>query len=86
MLTLQQISNLPAEEAIEALDTLIAAQPDNDEAYLQRGLRHWACGHRAKAVNDYLKALDINPESKAARALEYARAIADFYHKDLYNP
>ncbi len=80
------LNSLPVEEALLLLDKHIASNPDDDEAYLQRGLRHWALGHRAKAINDYLKAVSINPESKAARALENARAILDFYHKDLYNP
>lgn len=81
-----ELKDLSAEDAVKALDTHIMANPDDDEAYLQRGLRHWALGHRAKAINDYLKAVSINPESKAARALESARAILDFYNKDLYNP
>ena len=83
---LNTLKNLSAEEAVTLLDRHIDAHPDDDEAYLQRGLRHWALEHRAKAINDYLKAISINPRSKAARALESARAILDFYNKDLYNP
>lgn len=82
----EELKRLPVEEALKTLDIYIAANPDDDEAYLQRGLRHWALGHRAKAINDYLKAIALNPESKALRALENARSILDYYNKDLYNP
>lgn len=85
-MTLEEISVMPAGDAVAALDRYIADRPDDDEAYTLRGLRHWSLGHRAKAMNDYLKAISINPESRAAQALESARAILDFYNKDLLNP
>ena len=85
-MTLENISALPAAEAVEALDLYIAAHPNEDDAYTLRGLRHWALGHRAKAINDYLKAISINPQSRAVQALANANAILDFYNKDLYNP
>ncbi len=50
----ENISKMTATEAVEALDAYIASHPEDDEAYTQRGLRHWALGHRAKAINDYL--------------------------------
>lgn len=73
-------------EAIPLLDELIKDEPRNDEAYLERGLLHWSCGHRANAINDYLAAIEINPESKARLALKTANEILDYYNKDLYNP
>lgn len=85
-MTLEEISVLPAAEALPALDAYLSLHPDDEEAYILRGLRHWAFGHRAKAINDYLKAIDINPQSKAVRALENVQAILDFYNKDLLNP
>lgn len=85
-MTLEEISVMPPGEAVAALDRYIAEHPDDDEAYTLRGLRHWSLGHGAKAMNDYLKAISINPGSRAAQALESARAIFDFYNKDLLNP
>ncbi len=82
----ENISKMTATEAVEALDAYIASHPEDDEAYTQRGLRHWALGHRAKAINDYLKAISLNPQSRAVQALANANAILDFYNKDLYNP
>ena len=85
-MTLEKISTLPAAEAVKALDLYIVSHPEEEEAYTLRGLRHWALGHRAKAINDYLKAISINPQSRAVQALESAKSILDFYNKDLYNP
>ncbi|MBD5298981.1 MAG: hypothetical protein HDS22_03295 [Bacteroides sp.] len=85
-ISLEEIRNLSAEKALVILDEYIIAHPESDEAYTLRGLRHWALSHRAQAINDYLKAISLNPHSRAVQALEAARAILDFYHHDLYNP
>lgn len=85
-MTLEEISALPATEAIKALDFYLIERPDDDKALTLRGMRYWALGHRAKAINDYLKAISINPESRAVQALESAQTILDFYNKDLLNP
>lgn len=85
-MTLDEIRQFPAIEAVEALDEYITKAPSDEEAYTLRGLKHWALGNRSKAINDYLKAISINPESKAKQALASANAILDFHNKDLYNP
>lgn len=90
-MTLEEINakieqGLPPSEAIPLLDELIAAEPRNDAVLLRRGMMHWSCGHRADAINDYLAAIDINPDSKARMALKTANEILDYYNKDLYNP
>lgn len=82
----QQIKGLTAEEAIKRLDQYIAENPKDDNALTIRGMKHWSCGNRALAINDYLAAIDINPESKAVQALKATNEILDFYNKDLYNP
>lgn len=84
--SLDEIKKLPPEEAIPLLDDYISSHPDDDEALTLRGLRHWALNHRQLAINDYLAAMEINPESKAKMALQYANSILDYYNKDLYNP
>ena len=85
-MTLDEIRNLPPAEAIEVLDNYIAEAPSDEEAYTLRGLKHWALGHHSKAINDYLKAISINPEGKAKHALASANEILNFYNKDIYNP
>lgn len=84
--TLDEIKKMPPEEAILCLDSYISAYPGDDEALTLRGLRHWGLNHRKEAINDYLAALKINPESRAKMALEYANSILNYYNKDLLNP
>ena len=84
--SLEDIKNLSPAEALPLLDEFISNHPDNDEAYTVRGLKHWSLNHRKEAINDYLSALKINPESKAKMALQYANSILDYYNKDLLNP
>ena len=84
--SLEEIKKMAPSEAIPYLDKLVAKEPENEEAYLIRGLRHWSLNHRQLAINDYLMAIKLNPESKAKMALQYANSILDYYNKDLYNP
>ena len=46
----------------------------------------WKRGDKGAAISRYEQAVAIDPESDAAVALEQARQIMNFYHKDLYNP
>ena len=83
---LDKIREMLPDEAIPLLDKIIGSFPDNDEAYTLRGMKYWALGKRSQAINDYLAALRINPDSKAKMALQTANSILDFYNKDLLNP
>ena len=85
-LTLDEIKKLPPEEAIEALNRFMERIPGNDEALTLRGQKHWLLNHRRNAINDYLAAIEINPDSRAKMLLQYANTILDFYSKDLLNP
>lgn len=73
-------------DAISMLSDIINADSTNEEAFIERGLLHWGGGNRAAAINDYLAAIAINPESKARQALQATNDILDYYNKDLYNP
>lgn len=79
-------SGITNEEAIRLLSDFIAENPDNDEALTLRGMKQWGLGNRSEAINDYLEAIRINPESKARLALKATNEILDYYNKDLYNP
>lgn len=82
-----EIRKLPSgADSIRILTEYIAEHPDSDEAYTLRGMQHWGCGNRSEAIKDYLSALRINPDSRAAMALKAANEILDYRNKDLYNP
>ena len=85
-LYLKEISSLPTSEAIAALSEYITCHPEDDEALTVRGLKYWSLNQRKEAINDYLQALKINPESRAKMALQFANSILEYYNKDLLNP
>lgn len=73
-------------EAVDSLNRHIAQNAEDDEAYFLRGRVYWRMGDRRKAINDYAKAVEINPDSRAARAIENARDVMDFFNPDIFNP
>lgn len=81
------ISQDKADEAIEALDRLIASGslPAADEAYYLRGNAYRKKGDWKRALDNYLEAIEINPESPAVHAREILMDILNFYNKDMYN-
>ena len=83
---LELIKGLDPEKAIEFLNEYISRNPNDDEALTERGLKFWSLNQRKEAINDYLSAIKINPESRGKMALEFANSILDYYNKDLYNP
>ena len=75
-----------ADEAIRALDALIEARPDaSDEPYYLRGNAYRKTGNWQQALNNYLCAIDLNPDSHAVQAREILMDILNFYNKDMYN-
>ena len=83
---LEAIKLMPPSQAILILDDYIKCNPGDDEALTIRGLKHWSLNHRKEAINDYLTALKINPNSRAKMALQLANSVLDYYNKDLLNP
>lgn len=77
---------LPYDEAIAAITSFINEHPESTEALTLRGMKHFGAGRRALAINDYLAALEIDPNCSAKLALQSANDILDFYNKDLFNP
>jgi outer membrane protein assembly factor BamD (BamD/ComL family) len=45
----------------------------------KRGLWH-------EAINNYMQAIDLDPDSPAVEAKKMLDEILAFYHKDAYNP
>ena len=79
------IANGKLEEAFVTLNEAISASPDA-ELYYQRGRLLWKMGQKTEAMSDYATASQLDPASPASSALEMAREIMNFYHRDLYNP
>ena len=71
--------------AIEALCQYILADPMNDEAYYLLGNAYRKQGNWQMALNNYLEAMERNPESPAAHAYQMTMDILNFYNKDMYN-
>ena len=83
---LEEIKKIPPKEAIDALNCILESDPENEAAITLRGQKYWGLGLRKQAINDYLSAIRINPDSPAKMLLEYSSSILDFYSKDLLNP
>jgi len=73
------------EEAIRLLDEIIAANPQNDEAFYLRANACRKKGDMQLAINNYLEAMAINPDSPAHMAHSMMMKIMNFYNKDMYN-
>ena len=75
-----------SEEAIRQLDNYIHIHPDcNDEPYYLLGNAYRKQGNWQMALNNYLEAMERNPESPAVHAHQMMMDILNFYNKDMYN-
>ncbi|BEG98230.1 tetratricopeptide repeat protein [Bacteroides sedimenti] len=73
------------ERAIQALDLFIEKNPSCDEAFYLRGNAYRKQGNWQMAINNYLSAIEINPQSPALQAKKMIIDILNFYNKDMYN-
>lgn len=80
------VTLLPSQEAIIRITEYLKDNPQDTDALTLRGMKYFGSGQRAHAINDYLAALEINPDCNARLALQAANDILDYYNKDLYNP
>lgn len=75
-----------ADEAIEAMESYRQQGGEmNDRLFYLLGNAWRKKGNWQMAMNNYLEALELNPESPARQALEIAQEILAFYNKDMYN-
>ena len=81
----QLIADNQTDEAIRLLHQRLAERPDIDEAWYLLGRAHYKRGETRQALNAYLRAMEINPESPAREAYNMAIRVLDFYNKDMYN-
>ena len=75
-----------ADEAIAELERFrTAGGTMDDELFYLLGNAWRKTGNWQMAMNNYLEAVALNPESPAQQALDIANEILDFYNKDMYN-
>lgn len=73
-------------EAIRQLDEYLTNDSAHrDEAYYLLGNAYRKQGNWQLALNNYSRAIDLNPESPAREAYRMAMDILNFFNKDMYN-
>lgn len=78
--------DMDADKAVATISDYLKEHPNDDKALTLRGMKYWSLGDRSQAINDYLAAIKINPDSQAKMLMKSTYDILDFYNKDLYNP
>ncbi len=75
------------DEAICLLNPLIekASTCSDDELYYLYGNAWRKKGNWQKALESYLEAISLNPQSPAKEAHRMLMDILEFYNKDMYN-
>lgn len=73
------------ETAIEQLSQYIQTNSTDDEPYYLLGNAYRKQGNWQLALNNYLEAIERNPESPAVQAHQMIMDILNFYNKDMYN-
>ena len=74
------------ETAIEQLNAYIQSDTtQEDEPYYLLGNAYRKQSNWQMALNNYLEAMERNPESPAANAHQMMMDILNFYNKDMYN-
>ena len=80
------ISNGEVESAIKLLNKCIANHKAcTDEPFYLLGNAYRKQGNWQMALNNYLEAIEKNPESPAVNAKKMLMDILEFYNKDMYN-
>ena len=73
------------ETAIEQLSQYIQLDSTDDEPYYLLGNAYRKQGNWQLALNNYLEAMERNPDSPAVQAHQMMMDILNFYNKDMYN-
>lgn len=74
------------EQAIRQLDLMLDGDcPQKDQIYYLRGNAYRKHSDWQRALNDYQRAADLNPQSPAVEARRALIEILEFYNKDMYN-
>ena len=79
------LDNENAQEAIDVSLRILEEDKTNDRVYYLLGNAYRKMGDWQNAINNYLQAMELNPESPARQAYEMANDILNFFNKDMYN-
>lgn len=80
------ISEGKTKEAIEMLSAYLDRETEyRDEAFYLLGNAYRKAGNWKEAIQNYMEATELNPESPAAEARRMMNDILDFYDKNMYN-
>ena len=82
----EQIKKGEIETAIKQLNLYIQSNPQcTDEPFYLLGNAYRKQGNWQMALNNYLEAIERNPQSPAVNAQKMLMDILEFYNKDMYN-
>ena len=81
----QLIYDGKTDEAITLLGDYLKDNPQNDEAFFLLGNAWRKKGDNRLALNNYLEAIHLNPNSPAKKAHDMLMDILNFYYKEMYN-
>ena len=56
------------------------------EEYYQLGNEYRQQGNWQEAINHYMEAIELDPDSPAVEANQMLEDILNYYNKDMYNP
>ncbi len=73
-------------EALTKTESRLIQNPKDDMAYYLQGKIYWKQGNWKLTIENYLKAIELNPESPARQAYNVVMEIINFSNPDLYNP
>ena len=82
----KMIERNDVKNAIAQLDVMIELCPELDELYYLRGNAYRKFNSWKNALNDYCKAISLNPDSPAVEAYRASLEILEFFNKDMLNP
>ena len=68
------------------LDQMIESDPENAKYYIERGEWHYRHNEWGAALNDFQRAVKIDPECEAKNYIDLIQEILAFRYKDIYNP
>lgn len=78
----QMIYDGETDRAISLLNDYLKENPQSDEGYYLLGNAWRKKGNNRLALNNYLEAIHLNPNSPAQKAHDMLMDILDFYYKE----
>ncbi len=80
------INNNNTGNSIVELSKMIEADGSCWQAYMERGKHYWREGDFKSALNDYIIADSLNPNSTPRELIEHTLEIIQFRNNDILNP